>query len=300
MKCSCPHCSAKIDRDLLTVPDDGMHSKCPECGKRFWIQREFFAARALRKRGEIYCAQCWTDLDHTIICPGCRTIYPDFFVVQAKKSVQKRVPATKGSFSLRKPYSSKPRSSDPRAFSPRPGMKMPRSFVKMASVATVLSLVLLGGYFYYQSTLEDEYSRNFVRALYAVKTGKDKSHEARERIISRLKEPGQDYVLRITEEDKAGLNKVKSSADKLMKRIGNPPRKYAKANEKLVKLYDIYSEMNTLTISHPDSPESFKNVSTRLENDFAEGIREMKANLPEKLSERIRTAQARYKNLRDI
>jgi hypothetical protein len=296
MKCSCPKCSANVDIDFQLIPDKGTYIKCTECKRRFWIHREYFAGRALRKRGEIYCAKCGEELNHTIACPACRALYPDFFVVQAKKTVPRRLPAVKLSFALPKVHSSRPRHKRSSAISPKPGAKMPKSLKRLVSAAAVVVLVIFGGYLYYQTTLENEYSRNFVKALYAIKTGRDISHETSEKIIS----SGQDFGLRINAEDEARLNKVKSSADKLMKRINNPPGKYTKANEKLVKLYNIYSEMNTFMTSHPKTLQSFKNSSNKLENDFAEGVKDMKANLPQKLSEGIRTAKVRYKNLRDI
>ncbi len=104
----------------------------------------------------------------------------------------------------------------------------------------------------------------------------------------------------ISAEDAARLSKVKSSADKLMSRVKNPPQKYVKVNEKLVKLYNIYSEMNAFITTPPNSLENFGISSNKLESDFAEGVKDMKANMPQKLTEKIRTALSRYKNLRDI
>jgi predicted Zn finger-like uncharacterized protein len=300
MNCSCPKCSANIDIDLLLVPDNGKYIKCSECKRRFWVSREFFAGRALRKRGEIFCAECGEGLDHTIACPSCRALFPDFFAVQAKKPVPRKLPEIKLSFASAKVHSSKPRYKSSRAISPKPGIKMTKSLMVTVSVTALVALVIYGGYFYYQRSLETEYSRNFVRALYAIKTGRDINHETAEKIVSKLNASGQKYGLLISDQDEARLNKVKSSADKLMKRINDPPKKYIKANEKLVKLYNIYSELNSFMISPPSSLDTFKISSNKLENDFDEGVRDMKANLPQKLSERIKTAQVRYKNLRDI
>jgi len=300
MICKCPKCSATVDIDPVKVPGNGTYIRCTECKKRFWIQKEFFAGRAIRKKGEIYCAECGEELNHTIACPNCRVLYPDFFAVLPKKSVPKQLPAISLSFAPIKDRPSKPRYKSPSIDSQKVGAKKPKPIAAMVGLAVTIALAAFGGYFYYQITLENEYSKYFVRALYAIKTGRDISHETSDKILSGMKDSGLSFGVHISAEDANRLNNVKSSADKFMSKIKNPPKKYAVVNEKLVKLYNIYSEMNSVMTSPPSSVENFRIASGKLDNDFSDGVKDMKANLPQKLSDSIQTAKARYKNLRDI
>ena len=113
MNCSCPKCSAKIEIDISLVYEKSAGIRCVECNKHFWIYKESFGGRALKKCGEIYCVKCGSELNHTVACPSCGTLYPDYLVVQTSRVTRKRVPVNKSwvSFDRHRPHKYKPRDN---------------------------------------------------------------------------------------------------------------------------------------------------------------------------------------------
>jgi hypothetical protein len=85
-----------------------------------------------------------------------------------------------------------------------------------------------------------------------------------------------------------------------MSKIESPPSTFTKSDKQIKDLYKIYASLNSLTLAPVGSPESFIKSSSRLQDDFSEGIKELKADMPPKLSEKFKTAQLKYKSLRDI
>src|ERR1700687_2341971 len=95
---TCPKCNAEIEIDLSNLPEDGAHTPCPECKGRFWISRESYARRALKKEGKLYCDKCGNELGHSIVCAACGVMYPDYCLVQTAKPPRRQV--EKADFSL--------------------------------------------------------------------------------------------------------------------------------------------------------------------------------------------------------
>src|SRR5689334_11305119 len=86
MNCSCPKCSASIEVEIPLGTEEGTAGKCHECKAKFPVRRESFASRALWKPEEVSCAECGHRLGHSIFCPGCRTLFPDYIVFQPAKA----------------------------------------------------------------------------------------------------------------------------------------------------------------------------------------------------------------------
>lgn len=298
MKCKCPKCSFNIDIELSQIPERGQRIKCPGCKKSWRVDRESFAGRALRKSGYISCSECGEPLDQRIACPRCLALYPEYFVVQDKIPVRKQP----REFSLSLPSFRRSSSATRRVpTAARPRGKTSRKVTPLVYVAVlVIAVGGILGYFYRQHKAEEEYSRNFVRVLYTIKTGRDTTHEKIVATISKLTQSGETYISPQEFQDETALTKIKSSADKLMQRIGKPPGRYARTNEKLVKLYGTYSRMDSFMSSHPTSLDRFKTSSEQLEKEFAECVQDIKADLPEPLMQRVKQAQVRYKNLQNI
>jgi hypothetical protein len=97
-------------------------------------------------------------------------------------------------------------------------------------------------------------------------------------------------------EDEERLTKVKAQVDKLMGKVNEPPAKFMKSKEKLAKLYGIYSNLHSLTLAPKGSLQNFSHSANILEAEFISGVKELKADMPDELSEKLKIAQLRHKN----
>src|SRR5690348_14740179 len=95
MKCLCPKCHATIELEVETVTGEGTSAKCPQCKARFTVYRESFGARALRRSGEINCANCGDVLGAHPHCASCGALYPDYFVAAVGRKKARVVPKVK-------------------------------------------------------------------------------------------------------------------------------------------------------------------------------------------------------------
>ena len=90
LTCSCPKCSVKIELELAPIEEGTVSHKCPECKAGYVLTRESFASRASRHAGEINCALCGGQLDHSQYCPSCKALYPDYYAAEPPDAAKKR------------------------------------------------------------------------------------------------------------------------------------------------------------------------------------------------------------------
>jgi len=144
------------------------------------------------------------------------------------------------------------------------------------------------------------YSKNYMRALYGIKSGIDTSFGAFNRIVQasrKIGASGREAALRFTTSEKERSQKIKFEVDRLIAVTKNPPKKYATSNEKLVSLYTIYSNAYELSNNPSDSVETLYKKSQKLERDFTDGMRELEASLPKELSLELEKARKKYRAL---
>ncbi len=298
MNCKCTKCSSDILIDPAQISENGTEVKCPECKNILWFYKESFGSRALNKRGEIYCSYCFSKLDHTIVCPGCKALYPYYFVVRSTKKVRIRSAKIRRSF-IAFQTSAPARKSRFTFTSKKEDVRSHRSLKVLGSVIMFVVLVLGGVYEYNQYTKAKLYTVNYMRALYGLKTGTDTC----EKITADLKTKmatQRVFVISISAEEKERLVGLKGRVDKLMSKIEAPPSKFIKSDKQIRNLYKIYTSLNSTTLAPVGSAENFIRSTSRLQDGFSAGIEELKAELPPKLSEVFKTAQVKYKSLRDI
>ena len=304
MICSCPKCQAQIDVDLSKVPEKGAFMPCPECKGRFWIAREAYARMALNKTGSIYCDQCGKELDHKIICSACGVMFPDYLLVQASKPPRRQVekvniftmgfslkPAARPSYTYEYGYESAKKSA---------GWSFGFNMKMVAAVAALLVIAVSLNFFYKIQKEEQQYVKDYMRALYAIKTGNDLSLDICAKISADWKSKGQNVVPQISVDDEARLNKVKGVSDRYMQKLNKPPKKFISNKEKLENLYEIYARTNTLALAPSGSISTFESAAAKSQNEFNTSIAALKDGMPTALSEEFQIAQKKYKGLQNI
>jgi hypothetical protein len=261
---------------------------------------------ALNKEGKIYCDQCGKELDHIIVCSACGVMYPDYYLVQASKPPLRQVekpdlfslsftlkPATP-TYSYAYTYTAAKKSS----------VRTPNVLLKRAGLLALVALLAVGiGYFYHINQVEKLFAKNYMRALYTIKTGTDLSLNTCAKISAEWKtkmDAGQSFIPRISEEDVSRLNTVKTATDSFMQKLNETPKKYIDSKEKLANLYGVYTKAYALAVAPSGSLSGFTDTTTKSQSDFNVAVKQLKGSLPPKLSEELQIAKVKYKGLKDL
>jgi hypothetical protein len=306
MKCTCPKCKAEIQLDLPPLTEEGTSSPCPECKTRLHVYNESFAARALRKVGEISCLKCGNELGHSIHCPSCGVLYPDYFVVSIGRRRVRKVKTIR-EFRASKAGRSElvaPRpGAAPLSAAQKPGTNTSKILLITVSLVVLAIVVSLGIRAYQQHNAESQYTANYFRALYCIKTAADRSLKTCAKISVDWKgnlDAGRNVDPHISVQDEADLNKVRGEIEKYMQKLNPPPGKFITANEKLANLNGVYTKLHSLAIAPSGSLQSFTESASKLDSEYKKAAQELKASLPEKLAEELNKAKVKYKGLRDL
>lgn len=303
MICQCPKCDAKVQLDLSHIPEEGAGEKCPECKTRFWISKESFARRALKKEGKSYCYYCNNELSNYLDCPTCGVMYPDYCVVQLAKPVKrlKRKTSSAMSFSFRPQKRSR---SGLQQLPAERSSKSPKSILVAVAVLVIIAVLAAAvGISYFNKRAEQRYTAGFFRALYGIKLGKDfsikvcgdTSAATRARMTA-----GQGADLRVDDNARAKMDSVKTDIDALMQKIPAPPKKYAKTNENLVRLYGVFSKSYALSRTPTGSLQSYIDSSAKVDSEFKQAAQDLKMGFPPQLAEDFQKALPKYKALQDF
>ncbi len=111
---------------------------------------------------------------------------------------------------------------------------------------------------------------------------------------------GQRFVPHLTPQEESRSDGVKTELDPLMQKLDKAPQKFSKAHEQIGKLYGIHTRLTALAATPSGSLPGFTDSANKLGNDFKSAAQELKAGLPEELSEQLEKARNRYKELRDF
>lgn len=306
MICACPKCAVKNEVDLAEIPEGGTSTHCTACKTRFLITRESIAHRAYRKAEDAHCAKCGNDLGSSLHCPSCGELYPDYFVAEApdvaRKKIRKIVEAFSSLKDLSFEWGAKPKAvsgyaSKARSATPVSREKSRKFAFAAVGVTLLAAVIVLGGWYYMHQKAQQQYAENYIKALYGVKSGMEYGLTACSKISEEMKARGS---ARISPEDEIKMGKVKDEVDKIMQKLHDPPGRFDQANEKLVKLYEIYKSVHALAVSPAGSAARISGVASKAENEFKQGTQELKSGLPEELSEALKKGQSKYRGLRDI
>lgn len=304
MKCSCPKCSAVLEVDLPESPVEVGGVKCSECKSKFPVRLESFATRALWKADEIWCIQCASHLGNSTFCPGCKALFPDYMVLQPAKKRDDRTLWEKIAVFEARSY--KPARSLSTVSYDRPQFAR-KSVAKPLAVVAILLLVMAllasGGLAYRNYQKEQQYTADYIRALYGIKSGVDFTLATSTRIASEWKiamDAGKTYTPQLKVEEETRLSSIKSKIDLLMQKTETPPIKFAAAKEKLTRLYAKYGAAQKLVFTPLGTLATFADSAGKTDRDLKQGLQEVKANMPAELAEEFKNGQAKYRNLRDM
>jgi len=306
MNCFCPKCNAGITPDIKELPAEGAFLKCPECGAGFNLQRETFARRALRKGAQVSCAECGSQLGPAIYCPDCHAIYPDYHVSETSSAATRKfarlVAHLKGSGKKKAAHVSirnEERISGGAAAGK--GASLPGKPLRVAlTLIVLLALVGGGGFYYYQDRTENEYAGKYVRTLYGIKKAGDHAIILSTKLAVDWRANQTPTPPQLGPQEIKSLASGKSDLEILVKRIDEPPKKFAPSREAIKKYHESYLQLNALLSTTPTSPDSFAASAKKLEDNFRKSGRELKAGLPPKIADRFNKSLEQYKNLKDI
>jgi len=285
MTCFCPKCDANIELDLAKISNTGLYTPCPTCKSRFWVQRESFINRAFKKEGRIYCVNCDEELGLSHVCSHCSTLLPDYCLIQRTKPPKRKEESSNFSFDFN--FTSGHVKSHAASAKSTSGSKA--LYVKLAIVTVVVVAVVVAGLYIKKSREESAYVTNYVRALYGVKSGVDKSLNT----FVKMKE-NIGYGLSNQEVD--AINIAKAEIDSRISKLEKVPDKFSSQNDKILVLHSIYGKLYTLTIS--PSASSSVDKAMALESDFNKVSLELRTMLTPEFMAELKNVSTRYKNLR--
>ena len=297
----CPKCEARTELNASTIPEDGTSAKCPECNTRFWITKDTFARRAIKKEGKSFCYFCNNELSNYLDCPTCGAMYPDFCVVQLAKPVKKKKRKSSSSIS----FSIRPQRISRSTRSEQQTTQRASKPLLTAVVALVLAALLIAAIAipYFNSRAEKQYTASYMYALYGIKSGVERNIKTCSLIAADGKarvESGRNFEPRTTPEEQVTLAKIKEEIDRSMTKAAKPPVKFGKQHEQLGRLYDSYTKSYSLAVSPSGSLPAFTDNINKLDSEFKQRAQELKAGMPAEMSAALNKAKVKYRGLQDF
>jgi len=312
--CSCPKCSARIELDLTQITENTVSQLCPACKASYVLTRESFARRASRKAGEINCAQCGGQLDHSQYCPSCKTLYPDYYATEFPDAAKKRARQNRDLFGslLNFSFEWRPRSASSMDYKPvvldsepwqEPVGLNKKNIVKGVSAVVIVALIALGVSFYYHAKAKKQFAASYVMALYGIKTGTDLGLRACAKISSdwaAKSSSGLNTPPTISVEDENQLNSVKVQTEKYLQKLNDPPSKFAESNNELRNLFELFVKVHTAALNPSGTVTTFVDVTQKTEKEFVVATANIKKDLPTELSKELEIAKTKYRGLKDF
>jgi len=315
---TCLKCAATNEIDFHKITDDGLTTKCSSCKTSIEIVRDSSAKRAGQLSSELFCVKCGHLLGQHIVCRSCGLLFPDYFVV-VNHAEARRQAKSRQSEKFKQAFAdflASFRPGPPKVkldiYAPgsavgvatrKPAVLSSRLKVALISVASVV-VIAAGGFLYYRHyNAEQEFVKNYVKALYGVKVGEEDSVNACAKIMEDWKATAAsrvNFTPRTNVDADVKAEKVKTEVDRIMLKLRNPPALYSQANAKLAELNNIYANLYNLKGSPRGTLESFQSSAVKADTAFKQATKELKASMPEKLSQELETAKLRYRGLASL
>jgi len=318
----CPKCNASIEHDHATIPNDGLATKCPACNARIQLVRESFAKMAYYQGSRKSCSNCGSQLGHSLHCPSCSVVYPDFFITadpadirrQAReRRQQSRFASFKGiSFSLpefkSRTSAQKTSSYTPQRVTPKTAPSTAKPHAKRLPLLIILLIIIVaiagGGYTAYaRIKLEKTYTESYFKALYGIKTGQELTIKLSSKIALDWKaaqDSGRVFAPKISPDEDIYIKNIKTEVDKLVNQLKPPAEKFAKANEKLIALNNQFAQSYTLAVAPPNSLAALSDGLAKTGEQFTKKSLELKSSLDAEMLNELKTAKQTYKVLKDF
>jgi hypothetical protein len=242
---------------------------------------------SLRSDGMV-CPRCGNEQLFADQCVYCLCVFSGFVIIEAEPLGGKKL--------------------GPKAAVPGPKRKKARALLR-ASIDTsslrframaTAAVILLAGALYlgneqYKTYLQGQYSRNYVLALYGIKSGMERLDRVYLDESSALEKASASAVSHTMEaQELADLKTVKDEVDRIMKKMGAAPAECYQSDLNIRKLHFLYDKTNSLMIEAPDALLQNKNEILAVNNDFAVAYNNLKSSLPEPLTKELSTTGRRY------
>lgn len=298
MLCSCPKCSTNFELPLEQVADAGGFHPCPECGAKVWIGREPFTLLVYPKQGPVYCAECGSVLKEATVCVRCGALWPDYIRVQKDKPAARK--ARGGGLSLE---FGGPKPSYAPVIVAESGERQPRDWRWLwwsACAALVIALVMAGVTLLKEIDFGGDYDRDFVVALYGLKSGVDQNVKvAKARADAWERQTGSARALAppIPDYETVRLAKSRAAIDLAMDKLKNAPDRYAAVKGRYGRLYEICQQAYRLNEEKPESPAALRTEADRIEKSFVDTALPLKQEMPAGLKKELQQSAGRYRNL---
>jgi hypothetical protein len=262
--------------------------------------RESFARRAARKGAELACVHCGSQLGSSTYCPGCRELFPDYLVAETGKTRRRKVRTVRTGKPSAVPFKAERK---PSAEHKKATAASSRPLAKLVIPVAVLVLLVVVGTFAYLQRLEKKYVVSYVSTLYLIKSTTDTSLSMCTQLANDWKtksDAGQVFAPRFSDKETTLFSLTKDNIDKRVLGVGNPPKKFVSAKEKLANLNAVYGRVYEFTSAPPGSLPAFTNSLAKLDSDYRQALKDLKASLPEAITEEVRNVKSKYRELRDF
>lgn len=315
LTCSCPKCGADLEARFT---DEEQPLTCPSCSSNFILVRESSATRARRRSRKLSCAVCGNLLDHRGHCGSCGTLFPDYHVAVTREELHQKARAQRRSDfrqslarfnpSLYVDLFRRP-ALEQRQRRPAPVAASSASLVTprlQRLLLALLGIALMGGGASYAFTAHKKqqlFAKSFTEAIYGMKTGTDFNLEICDRIATEWKAAqitGSAFAPSLKAEEKVRTDKIGAEVAKIMQNIGEPPKKYAPAHQKLTQLREAYKKSADLLASPPESLPAFTAAAERAKSGFSSASQDLKSDMPDNLREELERAKQKYHRLKDF
>lgn len=289
MKLTCPKCGLSLPIDPAGT--SGVHRRqiCRGCSAKIVVTEVSMACGDFTGK-KMYCSLCGRMFPYAVACPFCKVAFASVLLVYPDQSMP-----------VREEQAGQPEKKN-RLLSGRLGTALAgglRRITRRVWVGTACSAIavalILGVASRYRAARD--YPRNYVLALYGIKSGFDRgSGIGRDLLVqwrssssSALAPPATDG------EALAELETVKREVDGVMEELESPPGPLRDASAVLDRLYALYERQNALARAPQGSPDTYERALHEVEEKFTRALEELKATMPVPLREEVRNAGKHYK-----
>ncbi len=311
MRFSCLKCSAANDVEKPPQNDSELNVVCCSCSAKIRIVIEANTRRATQKSREIFCSNCGHSLDHHVYCPNCGLYCPDYYAVENPAEVQRKAKtARENSFknifsnltwSHRKRKESE-KHHKPVAASHKTGGKLALGSKQIQIIAGASALViclLLTSFLYLKYKNEQQYTKNYVKAIYAIHVGSNvliggMNKTAKDWQISRssgaVNVPANDSGVT------SRTSKVNQEIAKLMQQLQHKvPKKFEQPNNKLVAYLGDFDELQKVKTSDYTTPEQLAAMAKEFENKLSKKRSDIKSGMDNALRSEYDAAKKKFR-----
>ncbi len=291
MMLPCPRCGQE-NPIAPGSADRAYHATCTRCGSPFAAEGAYAVHRDFRGM-TVYCGQCGRRFPFAASCPSCATLFAGYLLVAPDESRHTVIS------SGWRPSAAKlqPRREPSRPTAHRTGTAIPlRLRIGAAILAVVLIPLLAGMVLHHRRQAERAYLKNYVLALYCMKSGFDHDNafssgyltDWRNSAERNLTPPLQDM------DSLSTLESIKGEVDKIMGRLNDPPEQLRDAGSLLGRLYDDYNRQYALVRQPSGSINSYDRSLQAAQQGFSTDLEQLRASLPAPLRAQVTKDARKY------